>query len=34
MPTYSGKTHTIFTKPHSVKKAYKKPKRRRAAKRS
>ena len=33
VPSYSGKTHTIFTKPHSVKKAYKKPKRK-TAKRS
>ena len=27
VPAYDGKTHTIFTKPHSVKTAYKKPKR-------
>ena len=27
VPTYDGKTHTIFTKPYSVKKAYKKPRR-------
>jgi phospholipase C len=28
VPTYDGKTHQIFTKPHSLKRAYKKPKKR------
>ena len=30
VPTYDGKTHTIFTAPNSVKRAYRKPKRKTA----